>query len=98
MFFIISLIVFIFSTGLTGILCKSALTVSQKSHEAISAKQATHSKVTTRWGGFAILLSVTLFVLYDQNSISVFIMMLTIYTKHILYIVNQLIKISNINK
>ena len=65
---------FIFSTGLTGILCKSALTVSQKSHEAISAKQATHSKVTTRWGGFAILLSVTLFVLYDQNSISVFIM------------------------
>jgi len=74
LFFIISLIVFIFSTGLTGILCKSALTISQKSHEAISAKQATHSKVTTRWGGLAILLSITLFVLYDRNPISVFIM------------------------
>lgn len=71
---IISLIVFIFSTALTGLLCNSSLTISKKSFEALSAKQATHSKVTTRWGGLAILSSISLFVLYDMSSILVLIM------------------------
>lgn len=66
--------VFIFSTVLTGILCNSKHSISRKSFEAISARQATHSSVTTRWGGISILSALLLFVFYDRSEISVLIM------------------------
>ena len=71
---IIFFLVFIFSAILTGILSKSDFTISKKALEAISARQATHLRVTARWGGISIILAISLFVLYDQNNTTVWVL------------------------
>ena len=66
---------FLFSFLLTGLIYYLRIMSSSKAHEAILAKQASHSSPTSRLGGVAILipLSIGILIFNDKYAILIFI-------------------------